>query len=81
MNENDRGVFWESDVGFAGEIFAVEPKAKSHCEQATAESKFQRSVLGANRRHHSASHCFINSVCDAVVLLADLNQLRSSDIA
>ncbi|MEA2206384.1 MAG: hypothetical protein QOE77_3160 [Blastocatellia bacterium] len=62
MNENDCGVFWENHVGFAGKVFAVKLKAKSHSKQATAESKLQRSVLRSNCRHHSASNRFANSV-------------------
>lgn len=51
MDEDDGFVFGEDDVGFAGEVFAVEAEAVAHAVEGGTDDDFGFRIAVFNTRH------------------------------
>lgn len=55
MYKNDSSSTGHHDIGFSGQITAMQPEAKSQSMQERTYCFFRRRVLAANLRHHGAA--------------------------
>lgn len=54
VDENNRAVFRENNVGAAGKVFPMEPEPVPHPVQKAADGQFRSGILPVDSRHDGA---------------------------
>ena len=75
VNEDDRFVFGQHDVGLAGKFFVADAEAQSFCKQKFPNQYLGLGVLAMDCRHTAAPLLWCHRVGHIVVLLRSVVQI------
>lgn len=62
VDQHDRLVFWENNIGLRGEMVGVKPESKPFAVEKPSHNNFGLRIPTTNARHHSAACRYVYDI-------------------